>query len=76
MNYNLLDAKIKETGYKTHRNFAKAMGMSEPQMCLFFKGKRDWRRKDILKCMVALNLSPEDLVTIFFGNESTEMQKN
>lgn len=65
-NYNKLKGRIVEI-FGSQIEFSKSMGWSEKTLSLKLNGKVSWKQSDILKAIVLLKLSEDDIQEYFFS---------
>lgn len=64
-NYSKLLGAIREK-FHTQAAFARELRMSERTLSLKINGKRDWKRKEIIKACDLLKIPYEKITTYFF----------
>lgn len=64
-NYAKLNGAVVEM-FRTRKNFAKAMGLSEHTMSQKLNGKSEWKQEEIAKACEMLRIDPVDLAQYFF----------
>lgn len=66
--YSKLAGAITEK-YRTQRNFAIAMGLSERTISLKMSGKIDWKQAEIEKATALLQISDSQIPAYFFKKQ-------
>lgn len=68
MGRDYFELRLKIRGkYHKMSDFAKAMGMTSATLSKKLMGESEWKREEMVKAAELLDLSPEDILRIFFN---------